>query len=78
MTCTTDFKPLITCIKYNPCSSTECESEFNMLNCILRENKFQVLVKGISDLVFIKLHDHSVSELELSMWHEHKDKNYKG
>ena len=49
------LKKLHTCIKTLPCSTSECERGFSLMNIISTDLRSTILVKNLSSLMFVSL-----------------------
>lgn len=57
-----DLTPLLNCTKLIPCSSSECERGFSLMNQIITDLRSRILTKHVSSLMFIKHHGPNIKE----------------
>uniref|UniRef100_A0A6P7H088 E3 SUMO-protein ligase KIAA1586-like n=1 Tax=Diabrotica virgifera virgifera TaxID=50390 RepID=A0A6P7H088_DIAVI len=57
-----DLIPLLNCTKLIPCSSSECERGFSLMNQIMTDLRTRLLTRHVSSLMFIKQHGPSITE----------------
>jgi len=48
-----DLKPVALCVRSIPCSSSECERGFSLMNLIHTDIRNSLLVKNVASLMFI-------------------------
>lgn len=59
-----DLKPILTCIRSIPCSSSECERGFSLMNLIVTNLRTSLLITNIANLMFLNVNGPPLSRFD--------------